>query len=170
MSREDIITMRMEENMSLRVLGKSMRRRFNSSSLGSLNGGVKESGGQVIISRLASLPPCPYTLAMNFISKNLASDKDANSLGIALSLLPPTLNFSMAAPLRAAEKAAEQAVVNVGTEIVHGDIDSKDTPARYLGYLARFRPILQPFSRYLACVPSSQSRGEGGGRGGADEG
>ena len=33
--------------------------------------------------------------------------------------------------------------------IVEGDVDSKDTPARYVGYLARIRPILLPATRYL---------------------
>lgn len=60
----------------------------------------------------------------------------------------------MTEPLRTAEKLTEEAVLNVGSEILRGEVDSKDTPARYLGYLARFRPILQPFSRYLAYVAS----------------
>ena len=53
-----------------------------------------------------------------------------------------------------AAKSAEQHLVQTVTtsahEVVSGEVDSRDTPARYLGYLARVRPILQPFSRYLA--------------------
>ncbi|POY75237.1 hypothetical protein BMF94_1607 [Rhodotorula taiwanensis] len=48
------------------------------------------------------------------------------------------------------EKQAESSVDKLEDQIVRGDIDSKDTQARYLGYLARFRPVLIASSRYLA--------------------
>lgn len=53
----------------------------------------------------------------------------------------------------AAKSAEQQLVKTVATashEVAAGEVDSVETPARYLGYLARVRPILQPFSRYLA--------------------
>ena len=49
-------------------------------------------------------------------------------------------------------KPARPALVRQETlteAIVEGDVDSKDTPARYVGYLARIRPILLPATRYL---------------------
>ncbi|GAA5987291.1 hypothetical protein JCM10908_001896 [Rhodotorula pacifica] len=48
------------------------------------------------------------------------------------------------------EKQAEKSIDKLEDQIVRGDIDSKDTNARYLGYLARFRPVLIASSRYLA--------------------
>lgn len=41
-------------------------------------------------------------------------------------------------------------IANVEREIKEGDIDTKDTGFRYLAYLARLRPLVQPATRYLA--------------------
>lgn len=48
------------------------------------------------------------------------------------------------------EKQAEKSLDKLEDQIVRGDIDSTETNARYLGYLARFRPVLIASSRYLA--------------------
>lgn len=49
--------------------------------------------------------------------------------------------------------AAATAVTKVEEEITllkDGDVDLNDTPARYLAFFARLRPMVQPFTRYLA--------------------
>ncbi|GAA5867041.1 hypothetical protein JCM3774_003765 [Rhodotorula dairenensis] len=48
------------------------------------------------------------------------------------------------------EKQAEKSLDKLEDQIVRGDIDSTETKARYLGYLARFRPVLIASTRYLA--------------------
>ncbi|KAG0659806.1 hypothetical protein C6P46_005009 [Rhodotorula mucilaginosa] len=48
------------------------------------------------------------------------------------------------------EKQAEKSLDKLEDQIARGDIDSTETNARYLGYLARFRPVLIASSRYLA--------------------
>ncbi|KAM0750782.1 hypothetical protein T439DRAFT_325839 [Meredithblackwellia eburnea MCA 4105] len=55
------------------------------------------------------------------------------------------------------EKAVDQAVTATEkkvektiTEVEKGEIDTINTPARYLAFGARLRPIVQPFTRYLA--------------------
>lgn len=46
---------------------------------------------------------------------------------------------------------AEQVVLKTEDKLESGEIDTTETPARFLGLLARIRPVLQPASRYLAC-------------------
>lgn len=46
--------------------------------------------------------------------------------------------------------SAEHSAEALSDEVVAGQIDTKDTSARYLGYLARIRPVLISSSRYLA--------------------
>lgn len=47
-------------------------------------------------------------------------------------------------------KSAVETVDKAVKQVEEGDVDSRDTPARYLAYGARLRPIVQPLSRYLA--------------------
>lgn len=57
-----------------------------------------------------------------------------------------------------AAKDAEQVVLQTEKKLEEGQIDTTETPARYLGLLARIRPVLQPASRYLACESSTSSK------------
>ncbi|GAA6025284.1 hypothetical protein JCM10207_001283 [Rhodosporidiobolus poonsookiae] len=49
-----------------------------------------------------------------------------------------------------AARDIEKQLEKTEERIVEGKVDSVDTNARYLGYLARFRPVLIASSRYLA--------------------
>ncbi|KAK4057553.1 hypothetical protein OIO90_001622, partial [Microbotryomycetes sp. JL221] len=44
----------------------------------------------------------------------------------------------------------EKQLVIAEDKAVKGEIDTTETPARYLAFLARVRPVLQPATRYLA--------------------
>ncbi|SCZ93312.1 BZ3500_MvSof-1268-A1-R1_Chr6-2g08602 [Microbotryum saponariae] len=47
-------------------------------------------------------------------------------------------------------KPAGSPVDTMEQQIVDGEIDTTESSARYLAYLARIRPVLQPMTRYLA--------------------
>ncbi|ORY78082.1 mitochondrial 18 KDa protein-domain-containing protein [Leucosporidium creatinivorum] len=47
-------------------------------------------------------------------------------------------------------KDVEKQLVLAEKEVAAGEIDTTETPARYLAFLARIRPVLQPATRYLA--------------------
>ncbi|GAA6044411.1 hypothetical protein JCM8097_002749, partial [Rhodosporidiobolus ruineniae] len=52
--------------------------------------------------------------------------------------------------LKATEQQVEKQVEQTAEQVAEGKIDTTDTKARYLGYLARLRPVLISSSRYLA--------------------
>ncbi|TNY21526.1 mitochondrial 18 KDa protein-domain-containing protein [Rhodotorula diobovata] len=51
---------------------------------------------------------------------------------------------------RELEASFEKSLEATEQQVIQGQIDSTDTNARYLGYLARLRPVLITSSRYLA--------------------
>ncbi|GAA5946066.1 hypothetical protein JCM3775_007209 [Rhodotorula graminis] len=51
---------------------------------------------------------------------------------------------------RELETSLEKSLEETKQDVIDGDIDTTDTNARYLGYLARLRPVLISSSRYLA--------------------